>query len=137
MFTGLRFGGTVEMSCPSIRMRPSVGVSKPASMRSRVVLPQPDGPSRQKNSPSSMVRETLSTATMRPNRLVTFSKVMMGLLMAPQGRSLGRSRAACPPAVEAGSPWTFRAMAVRTTVRTMRIVEAALTSGVTENRTME
>jgi len=28
-------------------------------------------------------------------------------------------------------------MAVRTTVRTMRIVEAALTSGVTENRTME
>ena len=38
------------MSSPSSRMRPSSGVSKPASMRSSVVLPQPDGPSSAKNS---------------------------------------------------------------------------------------
>ena len=52
MFTGRLFGGSCAMSLPSIRMRPSVGVSKPASMRSNVVLPQPDGPSSAKNSPS-------------------------------------------------------------------------------------
>ena len=39
------------MSTPSISMVPDVGVSKPASMRSSVVLPQPDGPSSEKNSP--------------------------------------------------------------------------------------
>ena len=37
-------------SLPSSKMVPLVGVSKPASMRSRVDLPQPDGPSRAKNS---------------------------------------------------------------------------------------
>ena len=38
------------MSAPSMKMRPAVGRSKPASMRSSVVLPQPEAPSRQKNS---------------------------------------------------------------------------------------
>ena len=38
-------------SSPSSRMRPTVGSSSPAIMRSVVVLPQPDGPSRQKNAP--------------------------------------------------------------------------------------
>ena len=37
-------------------MRPEVGSSSPAIMRSVVVLPQPDGPSRQKNSPSPTVK---------------------------------------------------------------------------------
>ena len=39
------------MSAPSIQIFPAVGASKPASMRSNVVLPQPDAPSRQKISP--------------------------------------------------------------------------------------
>ena len=34
------------------RPRPSVGCSKPATIRSVVVLPQPDGPSSEKNSPA-------------------------------------------------------------------------------------
>ena len=34
------------------RDAPALGVSKPAIIRMSVVLPQPDGPSRQKNSPS-------------------------------------------------------------------------------------
>ena len=50
MLTGRRLGGTPEMSSPSSRIWPEVGTSKPASMRSNVVLPQPDGPSRAKNS---------------------------------------------------------------------------------------
>ncbi len=82
MFTGRLLGGTWLTSWPSMRMRPSLGVSKPASMRRRVVLPQPDGPRRAKNSPSSIDRSTLSTATLLPKRLVTFSKRMMVLAMA-------------------------------------------------------
>ena len=38
------------MSLPSMTIRPSVGVSNPASIRISVVLPQPDGPNRAKNS---------------------------------------------------------------------------------------
>src|SRR3546814_891524 len=59
------------MSSPSSRMAPSLGVSKPASMRSSVVLPQPEGPSSEKNSRLKMSRETLSTATKSPKLLVT------------------------------------------------------------------
>jgi hypothetical protein len=43
-------------------MRPLVGVSKPASMRSSVVLPQPDEPSSAKISPLAMSRLTWLTA---------------------------------------------------------------------------
>ncbi len=52
MLTGRSYGGTPAMSAPSMKMRPAVGCSKPASMRSSVVLPQPDPPSRQKISPA-------------------------------------------------------------------------------------
>ena len=38
------FGGSSVMSLPSIVIVPAVGCSKPAIMRSVVVLPQPDGP---------------------------------------------------------------------------------------------
>ena len=51
MLTGRSYGGMSVMSRPSMKMRPAVGRSKPASMRSSVVLPQPEAPSRQKNSP--------------------------------------------------------------------------------------
>ena len=34
---------------------PASGISKPAIIRSTVVLPEPDGPSMEKNSPSPMV----------------------------------------------------------------------------------
>ena len=57
------------MSRPSSRMRPPFGVSKPASMRSSVVLPQPEGPSSAKNSFSRMSSETPSTAVTRPKFL--------------------------------------------------------------------
>src|SRR5262249_20096744 len=47
-----------------------VGVSRPAMMRSNVVLPHPDGPSSTKNSPSCTLREMPSTAVTGPKRLV-------------------------------------------------------------------
>ena len=46
--------------------RPPVGSSKPAIMRSVVVLPEPDGPSSEKNSPWAMSRSTPATATTSP-----------------------------------------------------------------------
>ena len=132
MFTGRLLGGVRLMSSPSIRIRPSLGVSNPASMRSRVVLPQPDGPRSAKNSPSSIARLTLSTAIIAPKRLVTFSKRMMVLAGVTTGFYT-------PPVstLAMSLPCRRRAIAVSATVSTMRIVEAALTSGVTENRTME
>src|SRR3984893_2223666 len=63
------------MSLPFSRMVPESGVSKPASMRSSVVLPQPEGPSSAKNSPAAISRETSSTAAAAPGekRLATRS----------------------------------------------------------------
>ena len=58
------------MSSPPMRMRPTSGRTKPAIMRSVVVLPQPDGPRREKNSPSSTRSETSSTASVSPKRFV-------------------------------------------------------------------
>src|SRR5690348_5252066 len=54
------------MSRPPSSTRPVSGCSKPAIIRSVVVLPEPDGPSSVKNSPSPTVRSTSSTATTSP-----------------------------------------------------------------------
>src|SRR5687768_17781966 len=59
-------------------MVPSSGISKPAIMRSVVVLPDPEGPSMVKNSPAGMSRSTESTATTSPNRLVRPLTLMSG-----------------------------------------------------------
>ena len=45
--------------------------AKPATMRSSVVLPQPEGPSSVKNSPSRISSETSSTARTVPKRACT------------------------------------------------------------------
>ncbi len=58
-----RYGGTLDTSAPSSTIRPSVGCSKPAIILSSVVLPQPDGPSSEKNSPRRMAKSARSTAT--------------------------------------------------------------------------
>src|ERR1022692_189094 len=52
-------------------MVPASGTSKPAMSRSRVVLPEPDGPNMVKNSPREMSRSTSRTAAWEPKRLVT------------------------------------------------------------------
>ena len=44
-------GGTFVRSLPSTTIAPPSGRSKPATRRSAVVLPQPDGPSSERNSP--------------------------------------------------------------------------------------
>ena len=56
MFTSRSKGGRSETSRPSRRIRPSVGRSNPAIIRRQVVLPEPEGPSREKNSPCAHVQ---------------------------------------------------------------------------------
>ena len=54
---------------PSTSTEPESGRSNPAAMRSAVVLPQPDGPSRLTSSPGSIARSNDSRATAVPNVL--------------------------------------------------------------------
>src|ERR1043165_980704 len=69
-------GGSVSMRCSPNRLRPTSRSQNPATMRSSVVLPQPDGPSRVKNSPSRTAIDTLSTARTVPNVRATPSIVI-------------------------------------------------------------
>src|SRR3954466_5422873 len=71
MFTWRLFGGTPTTSSPRRRMSPASGSSNPATMRIVVVLPQPDGPSSVRNSPSRMSIVRSSTAVTSPKRFVT------------------------------------------------------------------
>ena len=54
------------MSRPPCRMRPLLCASSPAMMRSSVVLPQPEGPRKQTNSPLWMSRSIASSAVNVP-----------------------------------------------------------------------
>ena len=82
-------GGTTwlgdDSSAPFISMRPAVGLMKPAIMRSVVVLPQPDGPSSDTNSPGCNDSETSCTATALPKflpRPISASLVIRGPVAA-------------------------------------------------------
>jgi len=64
--------GEVQVtSSPARSIRPEVGSSKPAIIRRVVVLPQPLGPSIEKNSPSPISRSIPLTAVASPNSLVS------------------------------------------------------------------
>src|SRR5687767_6010285 len=54
-----------------IQMRPASARSRPASRRSSVVLPQPDGPSSTRHSPDSISKSTPASAVCAPNRFET------------------------------------------------------------------
>ena len=64
--------GTDEMSLPSTRTDPVSAVSKPATMRSAVVLPQPDGPSNATSSPGAISIDSPSRALAAPNERLRF-----------------------------------------------------------------
>src|SRR5215208_6575846 len=67
------------MSRPFCSMRPALCVSRPAMMRSSVVLPQPDGPRRQTNSPWLTARLTSRRATKLPKCFETPSTASASL----------------------------------------------------------
>ncbi len=56
-------GGGREAAAHARRMAPSMGVSGTAIIRSVVVLPNPDGPSMEKNSPDAIEKSASATAT--------------------------------------------------------------------------
>ena len=58
-----------------MKIAPASTSSSPASMRSAVVFPEPDGPTSTMNSPSAISSEKSLTAVVSPNCLNTFSKV--------------------------------------------------------------
>src|SRR5262245_53553941 len=79
MLTCRLLGGTPTTSSPRSWMSPSSGSSNPATMRIVVVLPQPDGPSSVRNSPSRMSIDRSSTATTSPKVFVTPRMLIAGV----------------------------------------------------------
>jgi len=61
--------GMRASSAPSSRMWPPSGSANPAMSRSSVVLPQPEGPSKQTNSGAVAVKVMSSSARTAPNAL--------------------------------------------------------------------
>ena len=59
-------GGSAATSTPPIRTRPALARLKPASSRSSVDLPDPDGPSSAKNSPGAIESEMSRSTTLAP-----------------------------------------------------------------------
>ena len=60
-----------------------VGSMNPETMRRMVVLPQPEGPRNEKNSPSSIVRSRLRTAVKSPKRFATPWNWRSSAIVAP------------------------------------------------------
>src|SRR5262245_51149948 len=77
---GRLLGPIPAMSWPPIRTLPSDGSRKPETVRRIVVLPQPDGPRNEKNSPPWISSVALDTAVNSPNRTVTWSSSTPALI---------------------------------------------------------
>ena len=70
-----RCAGTAFMSRSPNRISPASGSTNPAIMRSSVVLPQPEGPSRKKNSPFAISSDTSRTVATSPYFLLMFFRI--------------------------------------------------------------
>src|SRR6185436_15348931 len=114
--------GRLEISLPAWKMRPEVWMSRPAIARSSVVLPQPDGPRKQTNSPPMISREMSFSAANAPNCFVRCSMRRYGasalsLLSvistnATCAAGLPRHRSCCVYGPYAGSRLLRRRLAV-------------------------
>ena len=80
---GRLLGPIPAMFWPAILTAPSDGSRKPDTVRKIVVLPQPDGPRKEKNSPPLMSKVALSTAVKSPKRTVTWSSSTPALIALP------------------------------------------------------
>src|SRR5258708_5815278 len=85
-----RCAGSLKQDLPAIRMSPLSGSSKPAIIRSMVVLPQPDGPSSVQNSPSPTANDASESAATSPNCLETpaQSTIVAGVMASATAREL-------------------------------------------------
>ena len=73
-----RCGGSPSTRSSRMKISPLVALTKPPIRLSVVVLPQPDGPRRQKNSPSAISSVTPSTALTEPKRRLTLTNLTAG-----------------------------------------------------------
>src|SRR5205085_12620541 len=64
-------------------------------MRNSVLLPHPDGPTTQTNSPSTIFRSTLLSACTLPLEAVTYVLLTLRISMSGRPRCAPPSRAAC------------------------------------------
>src|SRR5215510_11500884 len=77
----LRFTGSMKFtSRPPITISPESASSRPATARRIVLFPHPEGPSRTRNSPSAIRRETSLTASTLPNR---FTRCLIRMSATP------------------------------------------------------
>ena len=90
-------GGRSLTRAPSMRMSPEVVSSRPAIIRSSVDFPQPEGPTKTTNSPSSTSSETLLTTSMAPKLLT-----MLRRASSPTGHLLRRLSEGSPRPTAAG-----------------------------------
>src|SRR3990172_8929735 len=100
-------GGKSLTTWPPMRISPAVGSSSPAIIRRRVVFPHPDGPSRTRNSPSSVERSTPLTASTSPKCFVMFlvSTVAMRYPLLVSSAHYYAPTVRQRPNVEGGSLW--------------------------------
>ena len=112
MLTGRLSGGSVVTSRPRSRMRPPVGSSKPPIIRRVVVLPQPDGPSSEKNSPATDLERDAIDGPDLAEMLLQVEQLDLGGRRVRLGRHEARSLSA-PAATRAtmsrspGRGWSY------------------------------
>src|SRR5258708_13990215 len=75
---------------PSTKTSPALGSSKPAMMRNRVDLPQPEAPIRQANAPLSIAASMRPSASISPSptwkrlvtpRMTTWARLRLGMVL--------------------------------------------------------
>src|SRR5579884_1669325 len=82
-------GSTWFTTCPSIATVPALTVSRPATMRSRVDLPQPEGPTTTTSSPSATSQLMPCTTSRPPNDFRTPSRVRVAILRVGKAENGG------------------------------------------------
>src|SRR6185295_10065852 len=91
------------MSSPARTISPPSGSTRPATMRSSVVLPQPEGPRSARNSPGAASSDTPSTATTAPKALRSRRTLSAGATPLTAGdapaATPGSTRDLAPPAL--------------------------------------
>ena len=102
------FGGRCVMSAPSTMIVPAVGCSKPAIIRSVVVLPQPDGPRNDTNSPRSAAEVEVLDGDDAAEPLLDAGEVEEASSVGSAPPDRGTSSAAGDPG--RGEPRPIRAM---------------------------
>ena len=124
---GRLLGPMPAMSWPPIRTAPSDGSRNPETVRRMVVLPQPEGPRKEKNSPSSIRSVAPSTAVNWPNLIVTRSSSTSALMPCPIPLARFRRSIIAPP-TGTGSAIT-RAQIVRPKSKQPRLAGAVGNTG--------